>query len=406
MTTRTPSRPFAFDPTSEELHRDPYAVYARLRGRDPIHWRPLPRGSGRWVFLEHADVLSALRHPAFGRRTPDASAPQPAARGVQDFLDFISTWVLFHDDPEHGRLRRVVGKGLSALGAERIRTVVECACDDLLAATPRRGTFDFVERIAFPLPFLVIARLVGVPEAEQDDFRRWSGQLAAGIDTDRGPGVLEVAGRAAIGIGGRLRELLTGRAREPRDDLLSSLAQDAAGDTERETELVGNLAFLLCAGHETTASVLSGGLLALLQDSAAAEGLGHGDELAAPAVEELLRFVSPVQMTSRILQADLELRGRRLRRGQHVDLVLGAANRDPAVFDEPHRLIPTRAPNPHVALGAGPHVCLGAALARRELQIALPRIFARYPRLRLREPEVRWRENAALRGLERLLVEA
>lgn len=395
-----------FDPFVAGLCDDPYPTYARYREADPVHWVPAESGhGGRWAVFRHADVNRVLRCPAFGRGERGAARAVPVPERHAAYFRMISRWMLFSDRPEHTRRRAAFTEALARLDGPGLRRRVEAIAEPLVDGLPAGRPFDLIADFAFTLPVLVVADLVGLPEADRDRLRVWSTKLAAAIGVDRRTSVLEDAERTAREMHAYLHALLAERRRRPADDLLSALAADAdPGDAELREEIVANCAFLVLAGHETTTHLIASGMLSLQRHRGELERLRRRPEIVVQAVEELLRFESPVQITSRTVQEDVEIGGRRMRTGDRVDVVLGAANRDPDVFVEPERLDLERCPNPHVAFGAGGHYCLGATLARLEGAVALPLLVRRFPGLRIVEPDLRWRANAAFRGVERLLV--
>jgi cytochrome P450 len=264
---------------------------------------------------------------------------------------------------------------------------------------------DLIADLAYPLPVTVIAAMLGIPEADRDAFHEWSDALARSLDLTEDPAVYDRATVAAATFTEYLHELADRRRAEPRDDLLSALvAVEEAGEHLTESELYATCALLLVAGHETTINLIGNGTLALLQNPAQLQLLRQEPTLLRPAVEELLRYDSPVQMTSRIVLAPLTVRGKTLARGQQVSFMLGAANRDPEVFANADRLDIQRKNNPHLAFGSGIHYCLGAPLARLEGQIAFETLLRRLPNLALATTTPVYRDNYVLRGLETLPV--
>jgi pimeloyl-[acyl-carrier protein] synthase len=391
-----------------ELLVDPYPTYARLRATRGVHYRSPSTPERRFAVLSrHADVQLALRDPRFGRagygdRLRASLGDGPLSRS-------FARWMLFQDPPDHTRLRGLVQQAFTPRSVERlrdtIRTIVTASLDRLVG----RPSFDFVAEFAAPLPVLVICELLGVPVEDRHRFTDWSTTLAAGLDhlTSPEPGALRRGDLAAAGLTAYFHELLTRRRAAPADDLLSALL-GAVEDGRRlsEDELLATCVLLLFAGHETTVNLLGNGLLALLRQPEQCRALRDEPNNAAAAVEELLRFDSPVQRTSRVALADVELgQGDRIRAGEPVVVLIGAANRDPAEFPDPDRLDLAR-PNAgrHLSFGAGIHYCLGGPLARLEAQIAMAELLRRLPHLRLLDDHVRWRPTFGLRGLQALPV--
>ncbi len=399
------SETLAFNPFLPEVHEDPYPLYHQLRAADPVHRSPL----GFWVLTRHSDVLAVLRHAHMGR-DPRRSERMELLRASAEVDELLSSEeaapsMLFVDPPDHTRLRALVTKAFTPGAVERLRPRIEAIVAELLDRVVNAGEMDVVEDLAYPLPVTVICELFGVPERDWDRFRAWSRELVRLLDPLVAADSLERALRARQALREYLRELIAARRAHPAGDLLTALiAAEDQGRQLSEPELVSMCVLLLVAGHETTVNLIANGTLALLRHPEARAGLQAGAELPASAVEELLRYDSPVQFTSRHALADLEIGGRRVRAGETVIAVLGAANRDPAQFPDPDRLDLTRAPNRHVAFGGGIHFCLGAPLARVEARIAIGALLARLPGLELGPRPLVRRDTVTLRGLASLPV--
>jgi pimeloyl-[acyl-carrier protein] synthase len=400
------SEALAFNPFLPEVHEDPYPLYHQLRAADPVHRSPL----GFWVLTRHAEVLAVLRDPRMSR-DPRRSERMELLRSSAEVDQLLASEeaapsMLFVDPPDHTRLRALVNKAFTPAAVERLRPRVEAIVAELLDRVAGAGAMDVVEDLAYPLPVTVICELFGVPEPDRDRFRAWSRELVRLLDPLVAPDSLERALQARSALRGYLRELIAERRAHPAGDLLTALiAAEDQGRQLSEAELVSMCVLLLVAGHETTVNLIANGTLALLRHPEAfAFGLRADGELPASAVEELLRYDSPVQFTSRHALEDLEIGGRRVRAGETVIAVLGAANRDPAQFPDPDRLDLARAPNRHVAFGGGIHFCLGAPLARVEGRIAIGALLARLPGLELGPGAPVRRDTVTLRGLESLPV--
>jgi pimeloyl-[acyl-carrier protein] synthase len=399
------SEALAFNPFLPDVHEDPYPLYQRLRAEDPVHRSEL----GFWVLTRHADVLAVLRDPRMSRdpRRSERVDLLRASTEVDDLLvaEEAAPSMLFVDPPDHTRLRTLVNKAFTPAAVERLRPRVEAIVAGLLDRVSGAGAMDVVEDLAYPLPVTVICEMFGVPEADYDRFRAWSRDLVRLLDPLVASDALERALRARLALRRYLRELIAERRAHPGGDLLTALiAAEDQGHRLSEDELVSMCVLLLVAGHETTVNLIANGTLALLRNPEALARLTAEPALAGSAVEELLRYDSPVQFTSRHALADLDIGGRRVRTGETVVAVLGAANRDPAQFPDPDRLDLARSPNRHVAFGGGIHFCLGAPLARVEARIAIPALLARLPDPELGpNPPVR-RDTVTLRGLASLPI--
>jgi hypothetical protein len=377
---------------------DPYPTLHRLRTEAPVHWH---EGQQVWTLAAYDDALAALRDPRV------FSSDIHGGSGTA--LD-TTAWFVFHDPPEHTRLRGLVTTAFTPGVVERLRPTIQAIVDRLLDHLDHAGGGDLMADLAFPLPAMVIAELLGVPTDDIDRFKQWSADLAAlGSTVKAAPDRAERLARArasSAALNDYFRPVVRRRAAAPGDDLVSRLARARPGGQPLdEAELVQTCTFLLFTGHETTTNLIGNGTLALLRHEDALATLRAGDEATVAAtVEELLRFDSPVQVRVRLLRDDAQIRGRQLRAGERVWILLGAANRDPARFTQPDRLWPARADNRHLSFGFGIHFCVGAALARLEGALAIGTLVRRFPRLALDAAPLCWRPNTTMRGLEALPV--
>jgi cytochrome P450 len=389
------------------LIEDPYPVYRRLQTESPFHRLP---GAGQLLLTRYADVSAALRHPALSScGVVEALVPVPAPlRGLmRPVTRMLSRGMLFTDPPNHTRLRSLANRAFTSRVVAGLRGRIQEIADELLDALEGERSVDLVESYAAWLPVRVIAELLGVPIRSRAQLKLWSDDLivfGGGGTLPRWKAALRGA-RGAFCLRRYLQHLVRERRGDPRTDLVGALiAAEELGDRLSGEELTANLLLLLVAGHETTANLIGNGVLALLRHPDQMDLLRREPELIESAVEELLRFESPVQQIGRVAREDLELAGQPIPAGQGVLICLGAANRDPAQFADPDRLDLRRAENRHLAFGHGVHFCLGAALARLEGQIAIGTVVRRYPELRLAEAPPRWRKSFALRGLSSLPV--
>ncbi len=388
---------FFVEAMSPAFREDPYPHYERFRGRDPL----LRVADTIWFALGHAEVTNLLRHP---RMSTDEQ--QHAATEAGNALDPNRTRsLLFMDPPDHTRLRNLVARAFTPRRIEGLRAATEAITAELLDAMPADGTpVDLIQAFAYPLPVRVICSLLGIPPADEAVFTGWSRGIARSLDPSvlRSPAIDATIDQARSELRAYLADLLQFRRKSPGDDLLSGLAAvDADGDRISSGEVLSLAVLLLVAGHETTVNLLGNGVLALLRAPDQLALLRQSPELVAGAVDELLRFDGPVQITQRIATEDMDVGGCQVRRGDEILLVLGAANRDPTVFADPNRLDVTRDARRHVGFGGGIHHCLGAVLARMETQIALAGLLDRFGHIELAGTPVR-RPTFTLRGLETL----
>jgi cytochrome P450 len=391
----------AFNPFDPAFQTDPYPFYRQLRDADPVHWVDLPRIEipgfdlpGIWVVTRYADVTAVLRDERFSVRRP-----MMEALAASTSLDGMTRSLLFVDPPDHTRLRTLVTKAFTPRVVDGLRPRIRAIVDELLRPAERHGRLELMRDLAAPLPVIVIAELLGIPISDRERFKQWSDDLVVLADGTRAMAGLVEAERAAGELTEYLRGVIAARRVFPRDDLISALvgAHDQ-GRSLSEEELLATCILLLVAGNETTTNLIGNAVLALCRHPDELARLRAEPSLVRGAVEECVRYDSPVQLTSRVATCDVELGGKHIRQGEEVDLILGAANRDPAQFADPDRLDVARPDCRPVSFGHGIHFCLGAALARVEGQIALETLAARFPRLRLDDEPPRWREGFVLRG--------
>ena len=391
-----------YNPLSPRMARDPYPLYAELRARDPVHRSRL---LDAWVFSRHADVDVILRD--LRRFSNDQRKRDPRLRRRRRSLPLPEPTILFVDPPDHTRLRSLVNKAFTPRAVAALEGRIRGMAGALLDAADDAAGFDLMEVLANPLPVMVIAEMLGVPPDDRAQFKAWSNQRARILEPTISGRELQVAQEAGRSLDACFRTIIAHRRVEPRDDIISALVHvEEAGDRLTERELLAMLRLLLVAGNETTTNLIGNGVLALLRHPDQLRALRDDPGLIPPAVEELLRFDSPVQATLRLVLEDCEVNGFPLRRGDNAVLLNGAANHDPAAFDDPDRLDVRRGEVNHVAFGRGIHYCLGAPLARLEGRVALEVLLERYPGLRLLSDRPAFRRSIVLRGLDALPVAA
>jgi cytochrome P450 len=397
------------DLTSPTFKANPHPFYAHLREESPVWRTTLPDKRTAWLVTRYEDVAGVLKDDSFAKDPLNAQDPEQRAKGpwVPGILKPLEQNMLDLDDPDHRRLRTLVSKAFTPRLIERLRGRVEAICQELLDEMERKkGRVELVRDYALPLPATVIAELLGIPADDHRKFHRWSNRIVS-VTSARD---FWRALPAAVAFVRYLRKMSERRRSSPEDDLISALVRaEEEGDKLSQDELLAMSFLLLVAGHETTVNLIASGTLALIEHPEQLEDLKADPQLIKLAVEELLRYTSPVEIaTERYARQDLEVSGTEIPRGELVLGVLGSANRDEQYFDEPNALYLRRDPNKHLAFGrGGVHHCLGAPLARMEGQTAITALLQRFPDLRLAaEPEsLRWRRGLFLRGLEKLPLE-
>ena len=392
-----------FRPDAPDFLADPFPMYRRLREEDPVHWSPRMKS---WILTRYEDVKRVLldREISSDRMRPFfAALPGSEAARIGEVMRFLSTWMVFRDPPEHTRLRRLTSKVFNVQSMHAMRPKVEEISDWLLGRIGERDRIDFIADYAGPLPALVIMAMLGVPRERLAMVKALSDDMALFIGSARaGPDKYEIVEKATREMALFFRELISHKRRKPDSDVLSQLISlEDGGDRLTEDELVATCILLLFAGHETTTNHIANGLLALLRFPGELEALRADPSLAARAVEELLRYDGPAGVQTRVVTRTNDIRGRELKEGDRVFLMLSAANRDPEAYPDPDRLMLKRDGLPHLAFGFGMHICLGFPLARVEGQIALPAVLRRWRKIELAVPESRleWLNSTVFRGM-------
>ncbi|MEU5364534.1 cytochrome P450 [Streptomyces sp. NPDC005925] len=396
----------AFDPWDPAFVADPCPGYAALRARGRvIPYEP----TGQWLVPHHADVSALLRDRRLGRtyrhrfthedfgRTPPPAAHEP-------FHTLNDHGMLDLEPPDHTRIRRLVSKAFTPRTVERLRPYVEGLAADLVDRLVAAGGGDLLTDVAEPLPVAVIAEMLGIPEADRAPLRPWSADICGMYELNPSEETAARAVRASAEFSDYLRELIAKRRERPGDDLMSGLiAAHDEGDSLTEQELISTAVLLLNAGHEATVNATVNGWHALFRHPGHLAALRADHSLVPSAIEELLRYDTPLQLFERWVLDDIEIDGTTMPRGAEIALLFGSANHDPAVFTEPAGLDLARRDNPHISFSAGIHYCIGAPLARIELAASMRALLERAPTLAL-AAEPKRKPNFVIRGLEGLRV--
>jgi cytochrome P450 PksS len=394
------------DVTSAAFKANPFPFYAQLRAEAPVFplTVPMPVRRRAWLVTRYDDVLAVLKDARFAKNPRNAMSPEQLKKRpwMPPMFKPLERNMLDLDSPDHPRLRALVHKAFTPRLIEQMRSQIQILTDELLDAVEQKGEMDLIADFALPLPLTMIGRILGVPAEDNQQFHRWTETfLSAGTNKN-----YLVLIPTIIRFMAYLKKLVKGRQAHPKDDLVTALVQAKEGsDQLSDDEVLAMIFLLLVAGHETTVNLIGSGLLALLEHPDQLQMFRSEPALIKPAIEELLRFVCPVEMaTERYACEDITVAGTTIPRGELVLAVIGSANRDEHYFDRPDTLDITRENNRHLAFGQGVHYCLGAPLARLEGQIAISTLIQRMPDLRLSvAPEqLRWRGGFILRGLEAL----
>lgn len=387
-----------------EGRADPYTRYARLREMAPVHRSQL---GPLWFLTRYHDCNLVLRDHRFGKgdfsdRSGAMGVFSPAMPERQQSIMVDS--MLMQNPPDHTRVRALVSRGFTPRRVDALRSGIEAMTDAILDDIERQSEVDVMDALAFRLPVRVIGELVGVPAQDQDQFRNSVRQGAAAMDPGTTPEQVEAAQDAMEGMADYFRDLIERRRRVPQDDLTSALIAVRDGeDRLSEEEMIATLILLFAAGFETTSNLIGNGLYTLLATDQL-DSLRRQPNAIATAVEEVLRYESPVQLDARTAFEPVVIDGHEIEEGDTVVTYLGAANRDPAQFPDPETFDPGREPNYPLSFAAGIHFCLGANLARAEGQVVFERMMARFARIELLEEAPPWRGTLILRGLDHLHV--
>jgi len=390
------------DLESPDVVRDPYPYFAEWRraGKPLFH-----NGLGMYLAFTHADANAVLRSKSLGRIWKDKEPDD-----LWNTFNWLhSDSILESEPPKHTRLRALVAKAFVRGQIERLRPAVmriaDALIDDAIEKQERQGSFDLIADYAEPLPVAVIAELLGVPEDRRENLRPWSQQIVKMYDYNKTPEDERLAQQAANDFAEFIKELAEERRRHPQEDLLTHLAQvEAEGERLNERELVATAVLILNAGHEASVNGFGNGVLQLFRhQDQLTEFKSDPWALAETAIEELLRFDSPLHLFERTAKEDTEIGGVEVKAGQKIAALLGSANRDPEMFEHADRFDIRRDPNNHIAFGAGIHFCLGAPLARLELAVTVPRLIERLPNLRLAGEPIQ-RDTFVLRGYHSIPV--
>jgi cytochrome P450 len=418
----------------DEIRANPYPFYEKLRSEDPVHW---DEALGLWVLTRYADIDSLYTDERFSRAQGlmrgfdrlSASEQQIAAPVYHSF----SKTVFYADPPYHTHLRGLMNHAFTPRRVEHLRPYVQKVVDALLTDMQSAPEKDMIRELAYPLPVMVIAELLGLPQGDRARFKKWSDDLFAILGTVRhkSTGLLEQAAHSLDELTDYVKTLSRQRRENPRDDLLTALLSVTETDDEAcphphasspphapgewvrdrdasstltEEELVSNINILLSTGHETTTHLIGNGLLALLQHPDQWKKLREKPALLGSAIEEMLRYDNPVQITYRSALEDASIGSRIIRKGDLVNTIIGAANRDPERFSNPNDFNITRNEGRHLGFGIGIHFCIGAPLVRLEAEVVFETILRRFPNLCLATENLEWQEHPIFRGLKSLPI--
>jgi pimeloyl-[acyl-carrier protein] synthase len=395
---------------STEFITNPHSILHELRNTAPIIYVEM-YGIGTWWLSRYNDVTSCLSDPRLFQMAPRLmvasifTLPDEQQEQFDRLVKIMSKWLLAINPPEHTRLRHLLSPYFSPAALQQLRPRIEKIVDSLLARLQDRGKFDLIADFAYPLPAIAIGEIIGVPEEKQELIIRCSDLIASELGLKASLQGLEATQQASIELTEYLRELLGERRKNPREDLLSAIARSQTeGEVLSDDEILAECHMLLFAGHETTRYLIRNGVATLLKHPKQLQLLREHPELMRSAIEEILRYESPLFATSRVVAADTDFCGQPMQKDQVVLSLIAAANRDPAQFENPDCFDIAREPNKHIAFGGGSHFCLGANLARMEAEIAFHKLFEQMPNLHLAPESEKDLATFGLRHLNSLFL--
>ncbi|WP_327594080.1 cytochrome P450 [Streptomyces chartreusis] len=397
----------AFDPWDPAFLADPYPAYAELRARGRVHYF---EPTDQWLVPHHADVSALLRERRLGRTYQHRFTHEDFGRTApppehEPFHVLNDHGMLDLEPPDHTRIRRLVSKAFTPRTVEQLKPYVRRLAGELVAGLVEAGGGDLLTDVAEPLPVAVIAEMLGIPESDRGQLRPWSADICGMYELSPSPETAEKAVRASVEFSDYLLELIAARRKEPGEDLISGLiAAHDEGDRLTEQEMISTAVLLLNAGHEATVNATVNGWWALFRNPGQLSALRADHSLIPSAIEELMRYDTPLQLFERWVLDEIEIDGTTIPRGAEIAMLFGSANHDPEVFEAPAALDLTRKDNPHISFSAGIHYCIGAPLARIELAASMSALLDQAPTLRAATAPDR-KPNFVIRGLEGLSVE-
>lgn len=393
---------------TEDFVQNPYPAYRRLLEEGALHYLDVGGMWAVWAVFGHAECSAIAKDPRLSAKRAErlvVTLPANKRAEFSELVRMLGLWMIFIDPPEHTRLRKLMNKGFSRDTIETLRPQIEAIVLRMLEPLQHASEVDLMQ-FAYTMPVRVISEMLGVPQTMHESFLRWSSAIATfNGSPERTIDQAQAAQEAVLALTSFFRQAVAERRVRKTDDLLSFLlAIEEEGEVLTEEELYAQCVMMLFAGHETTRNLIGNGIYALLQHPEEVRKLRDDPELIRTAVEELLRYESPIQYTARVVKEEMEICGRRIPRRQTILCMLGAANRDSKQFRNPDKLDLTRLNNQHLAFSAGPHFCIGSQLARLEGQVAILQMVQRFPDMRLADQQPQWSANVGFRGLKTLPV--
>ncbi|HLR69516.1 MAG TPA: cytochrome P450 [Virgibacillus sp.] len=388
----------SFPLNTHQFINNPYPTYSHIQSIHPVYWNAKRKYRG-WFITGYNEAKTALKDSRLENRIP----LPVMTKKYQHLRKLLTNMLLYKNQMDHIRIRKIVSKAFSPRRISYYQPYIKNTVHELLedCTKQRKKTIDIISDFAFPLTSLVIAKLLGIPEKERHHFRKWAIQLVKTIDLSRSKVDIQKGEYLIERLMKYFQHLIHEKTNNPDHDLISLLIKD---EQLTEEELIATCILLVIAGHETTVNLICNSVYSLLKHPDQLLKLQENPNLIDTAIEEFLRYESPTQLTARIASEDMELGGKSIKSGEHIYILLGAANRDPNTFYIPDTLDITRKPNPHLSFGHGAHFCIGASLARMEAKIALLALIQQKPNIKLQSDNIQWRRLIGFRALAKLPV--
>ena len=398
-----------FNPFEEAFHDTRYTLYNKYRFEDPIHWgiNAVPRKQGSWYVFRYDDIITILRDTQFGRKPPNTNASKIKSNVSNEHTtlwELTTQWMLLTDPPKHTEYRKIFQRGFAEHFQSDLSSRIAKIAQELVSKLTDCKTFDLISEVAIPLPIRVISELMGIPSQNHSDVRRWSQEIFLAVDLKNNTAKYKNAAVAAQETSELFHDLISYKRRSPKDDIISTIVNSEEGRKLSDVELVANFSFFLFAASETTVALIGNSILTLLQNPSQWHLLCKNNTLVESTINEVLRYESPVQATTRFALTDITLAGKNIHKGDHLCIMFGAGNRDPLQFTNPDQFDITRTPNRHFGFGFGSHFCIGSALGMMEGQIALQTLLREIPDMQLQIDTPEWHNSVSIRSLQQLPI--
>lgn len=391
---------FDYNPFDPQTLKNPYPCYEKLRTGESIYWSDL---FNAWLCVHYDEVRTLYKHVGLSSKRVEAIVARiPNYSSMQDFVDSLSLWLLFCDPPQHTRIRSLVSKAFTPKFVQSMHSRVQDIVDDLLDTFLEKKCCDFIAEFAYPLPVIVIADMLGLQREDRSWLKEKSNSIASILGSPKPTSdMAKNANDCVRELNDYFRRVIEERRKNPREDLISTFVR-CEGEVLETNEILATCGVLLFGGHETTTNLLGNGLYTLIHHSDELQKLYKNKSLLATAIEEMLRFESPVQWNTRVATQEITIAGKTISPGQNVIMLIGSANRDERAFSQADKFDIQRKNNKHLAFGYGTHFCIGSALSRLEANVAFNTLLSKMRNIEIDAEEIHWRKDLAFRGLQKL----